>query len=134
METLRKNREGIIKKVITSKTTTDGITLIALVITIIVLLILAGITIGAISGHDSIIEQTGKTAQNAQRESIIEKIKADIYTEKTKKGREITVDELENILKKYGEVTKVTTTEGKTELVLKTTDGNYEISQSEVWK
>ena len=112
----------------------EGITLIALAITIITLLILAGITIGSISGDDSIIEQTGKTAQNAQRESIIEKIKADIYTEKTKKGREITVDELENILKKYGEVTKVTITEGNTELVLKTTDGNYEISQSEVWK
>lgn len=112
----------------------EGITLIALAITIIVLLILAGITIGSISGHDSIIEQTGKTAQNAQRESIIEKIKADIYTEKTKKGREVTVGELENILKKYGEVTKATTTEGKTELVLKTIDGNHEISQSEVWK
>lgn len=112
----------------------EGITLIALSITIITLLILAGITIGSISGDDSIIEQTGKTAQNAQRESIIEKIKADIYTEKTKKGREITVYELEDILKKYGEVTKVTITEGNTELVLKTTDGNYEISQSEVWK
>lgn len=112
----------------------EGITLIALAITIIVLLILAGITIGSIGSHNGVIEQTGKTAQNAQRESIIEKIKADIYTEKTKKGREIAIDELENILKKYGEVTKVITTEGDTELVLKTTDGNYEISQSEVWK
>lgn len=112
----------------------EGITLIALAITIIVLLILAGVTLGSISDHNGVVEQSKETAQNTQRESIIEKIKADIYTEKTKKGREITVDELENILKKYGEVTKVATTEGNTELVLKTTDGNYEISQSEVWK
>ena len=37
-----------------------GITLIALIITIIVLLILAGITIGTISGNNSVIEQAGK--------------------------------------------------------------------------
>ena len=41
-----------------------GITLIALVITIIVLLILAGITIGALTGHDGIINQANE-AKNA---------------------------------------------------------------------
>ena len=75
----------------------EGITLIALAITIIVLLILAGVTLGSIRDHNGVIEQSKETAQNAQKESIIEKIKADIYTEKTKKGREKAIDELENI-------------------------------------
>ena len=44
-----------------------GITLLALVITVIVLLILAGITIGAITGNDGII----KNAQNAKEDTEI---------------------------------------------------------------
>ena len=44
-----------------------GITLIALITTIIVLLILAGITIGAITGSNGIIGQ----AQNAKEETEI---------------------------------------------------------------
>ena len=44
-----------------------GITLIALVITIIVLLILAGITIGALSGDNSVVEE----ARNAKRKTEI---------------------------------------------------------------
>ena len=38
----------------------QGITLVALVITIIVLLILAGITIGTLSGDNGILNNTGK--------------------------------------------------------------------------
>ena len=37
-----------------------GITIIALVVTVIILLILAGITIGAITGNSSLISQTRK--------------------------------------------------------------------------
>ena len=44
----------------------DGITLIALVITIIVLLILAGISITMLTGNNSILNQ----ATNASRETI----------------------------------------------------------------
>ena len=45
-------KKKMIKKIQTQK----GITLLALVITIIVLLILAGITIGAITGNNGIIQ------------------------------------------------------------------------------
>lgn len=111
-----------------------GITLIALVITIIVVLIITGTTISLTSKNKSLIKESNETVQSAQRESIVEKIKADIYSEKTKKGREITVDELKTILENYGAVAEVTSTEGKTELTLTTKDGEYEILQSEVWK
>ena len=43
-----------------------GITLIALIITIIILLILAGITIGAITGDNSLINQAGEAKENAE--------------------------------------------------------------------
>ena len=52
----------------------EGITLIALVITIIVLLILAGISIGAISGDDGIINQAQNAKDETQRAEWEEKI------------------------------------------------------------
>ena len=53
---MRKNFKNQTNKI--KKKDTNGITLIALVITIIVLLILAGISISAISGNNSIINRT----------------------------------------------------------------------------
>ena len=52
-----------------------GITLIALVITIIVLLILAGVTIAAISGDNGILQNAGKAKEETDRATDIEKIK-----------------------------------------------------------
>lgn len=50
-----------------------GVTLIALVVTIVVLLILASIGIGAITSDNGVIKQSNETKQSAERESIIEK-------------------------------------------------------------
>ena len=47
---------------------TNGITLIALVVTIVVLLILAGVSINAVFGQDGII-QKAKDAQNRMDEA-----------------------------------------------------------------
>ncbi|MGN1296985.1 MAG: hypothetical protein ACI4VH_00895 [Clostridia bacterium] len=80
----------------------EGITLMVLVIMIIVLLILAGITLGSISDHNGVIEQSKGTIQNAQRESIIEKIEADLYSEKVKTGIVPTKDDLKLIIKEKG--------------------------------
>ena len=44
----------------------QGITLVALVITIIVLLILAGITIGTLSGDNGILNNTGKAKEDTE--------------------------------------------------------------------
>ena len=63
-----------------------GVTLIALVTTIIVLLILAGVSISMITDKGSAIRQSKEQAAQAERESIIEKIEADLLTEKTKTG------------------------------------------------
>ena len=47
-----------------------GITLIALIVTIIVLLILAGITIGAITGDNGIINQAQSAKTENERSDI----------------------------------------------------------------
>ena len=51
-----------------------GITLIALVITIIVLLILAGVTIATLRGDNGILTQADAAKNNTNRAEAIEKI------------------------------------------------------------
>ena len=54
------------------KKTSKGITLIALVITIVVLLILAGITIAALSGENGILNRATEAKQNTEEAEIQE--------------------------------------------------------------
>ena len=51
-----------------------GITLIALVITIIVLLILAGISISMLSGDNSILNQAGRARNITEQKDVEERI------------------------------------------------------------
>ena len=79
-----------------------GITLIALVVTIIVLLILAGVSIQMLTGQTGILKQ----AQIAREETAKGQIKEDVQREileKTmeKQGEDITAEELHDILDKY---------------------------------
>lgn len=48
-----------------------------------------------------IVKEAEKANDKAQKESILEKIEADIYTKKIKKGRSLTKSEVEEILKEY---------------------------------
>ena len=59
------------KKVLKEK---SGITLIALVITIIVLLILAGVSIAMLTGDNGIVTQTQKAKEKTEEAKEIEKI------------------------------------------------------------
>ena len=83
----------------------QGITLIALVVTIVILLILSGITIGTLMGDGGIIEK----AREAKKATIVSVIKEKIEIDKLSKSLEkedgmITEDELKEILDKYGEI------------------------------
>ena len=53
-----------------TKKNTRGITLIALVITIIVLLILAGITIAALSGDNGILKRAAEAKEKTNQEFV----------------------------------------------------------------
>lgn len=87
----------------------NGITLIALVVTIIILLILAGITVGAITGDNGIIGNAGKAKEETEitnEKEIIEK--ATVQAMENNKYGNIEENELQEQLDKE-------TGEGKTE-------------------
>ena len=107
---MKKQKEKKIKKRLNRngeviKNNNYGITLMALVITIIVLLILAGISIGMISGDNSIIGQAG----NAKKQTDIAGEKEILQTStlsamgKSKYG-DLTKDKLDDELNKYQEI------------------------------
>ena len=96
--------------------TQKGITLIALAITIIVLLILAGVTIGAITGEDGIIKnalEAREKTEIANEKEIVEE--AALNAMKNNKRGNIVRDELQEELDKI-------TGEGKT-IVTEDTEG-----------
>lgn len=89
-----------------------GITLIALVVTIIVLLILAGITIGTLTGDNGIISKANEAKETTNKEQAREKLSLillDIQTTKIPKGEALIIgDELAREIGAYDEVTKAT--------------------------
>ena len=97
-----------------------GITLIALVITIIVLLILAGVSIAMLTGQSGILSQ----AQNAKKETMesedIEKIRLAITEAQIEKNgyQELTSDNLGSILIEDGTKAIVSDNEDGTKKIL----------------
>lgn len=106
---------------------TKGVTLITLIVTIIILLILAGVTIGVTINHQGIIDKTVSSKEKIEKETLIQKLEADIFEEKTIKNRKLTETEIEEIINKYG---KIEEREGRKLLI--STEGNYEIYFTEL--
>ncbi len=104
-----------------------GITLIALIVTIIVLIILAGISITTLTGEKGIINQARDNSENVQRESIIEKIEADLLEEKTKTGNTPSKEDLKKIIEENGYNEGAV---GEDSFVAK--DGGYNINYDEI--
>lgn len=103
-----------------------GITLIALVITIIVLLILAGVSIATLTGENGILTRAQEAKEENEKAEIIEQIRLDISDIQIENQGSINEDEFYGILGKYG-----TVSEDKT--ILKTTSGNYDILISDIY-
>lgn len=111
----------------------NGITLIALVITIIVLLILAGVTISTLTGDNGILTQTKKAKENTDTSSEEERIKLAIQEAKIEVlGRELTKDVLEKALNKEfgsGKVTVTETDDNKFSVTIVDTENTYIVDQ-----
>ena len=105
----------------TKKKNARGITLIALVITIIVLLILAGITINALSGENGIITKSKEAKIKTEKSKTLEKINLAILTAMTKGNGDIDNATLREELEKEGLTVK---TEGNN-LPWDVTDDKY---------
>lgn len=105
-----------------------AITLVSLVVTIIVLIILAGISINLVLGDNGIVTR----AKEAKKEQIIAEVKekmameiAEIEMDAIEKNEEIKQEQLEEIIAKYGELQ-----EDKDTIILK--ENNYTIKLSEI--
>ena len=77
-----------------------GITLIALVITIIVLLILAGVSIATLTGQNGILTRANDAKEQTEKASVKEQAQLDIanwVADKMKNGEDATVDTPEKV-------------------------------------
>ena len=121
----RKNNFKNLSKKIIKKA--RGITLISLVITIIILLILAGVTLSLTLGDNGIITQAQKAKEAQEIATIKEDFQLAILDKELEKGGTgLTQEELEEIAGNYGELQE----DGNT---IKTEDG-YEIKIDEIYK
>ncbi|MBO6244218.1 MAG: hypothetical protein J6O41_06630 [Clostridia bacterium] len=64
-----------------------GITLIALIITVIVLLILAGVGIAALNGDEGLLKRAGDTKKYSEQASGEELIQIEVFGSYEKNGR-----------------------------------------------
>ena len=105
------------KVIINPKEAQKGITLIALVITIIVLLILAGVSIAMLTGQNGILTQAQNSKTVTENKSAEEKVKLAVMGARADDGT-LTVGKLRTELANYGG-----TVEGDTFPVTATVDG-----------
>ena len=110
-----------------------GITTIGLVVTIIVMLILAGVTLSLIKGNSGMISKADESKSQTERKEVIEKAKMTVSEKVVNNGgNELTRSELKEILEQYF----INVPEDYTlETILKTKEenGKYEIKVSEIY-
>lgn len=92
------------KKLNLRKKQNRGITLIALVITIIILLIIVGISIAMLRGNNSILQKTVQAKERNDYSSAYEMIKLKIQEANVEYEKICTLEELEKFLSKENEV------------------------------
>lgn len=107
-----------------------GITLVALVITIIILLILSGVTIATLMGDNGLINKTKDAKIKTEIAGIKEEIQTDILGKQAENNGNISDDSLKEILEKYGTLSEE---EKLTDKTLTTTKGSYEIKVSDIF-
>lgn len=109
---------------------TKGITLISLVVTIIILLILAGVTIATLMGDNGLINKAKDAKIKTEIASIKEEIQTDILGKQAENNGNISDDSLKEILENYGVLSDE---EKLTDKTLTTTKGSYEIKVSDIF-
>ena len=132
-----RNNETKIKEKVRIKKQ-KGITLIALIVTIIVLLILAGVSIAMLTGQNGILTQAQKAKSETEKEEIIEKAKLEILNVQAEnREEELTEEKLTEILtsEEYG-IQGTLSDNGESSILdktLTTKDGKYQIQVKEIY-
>ena len=106
-----------------------GVTLVALVVTIIVLIILAGISINLILGDNGLITRAQEAKKQQKIAEVKEKLSLELAAAETDaiiRNESLEEEQLNDIVSKYG------TLQDDKDTIL-TKDDNYEISLKEIW-
>ena len=106
-----------------------GITLVALVITIVILLILAGISIQSLT-NTGLFDKANEAKKQSEMANVREQVQLEIYAKQAESTGEITQYELKSILEKYGTVNYE---EDGTTIKGITTAKGYEIALSAIY-
>ena len=107
-----------------------GITLVALIVTIVVLLILAGVSLNLVLNKEGILTRSKESETKTEIAEVKEKAQLDITEIQMLNGGKITYSELKTALEKYGTIEYES--DGKTIKGIKTTAG-YEIPITELY-
>ena len=112
-----------------------GITLIALVVTIIVLLILAGISIQMLVGEGGILTNAREASDKTGRADVIEMARLDVLDEQASNQGILKESKFKDILARYFDYdTKTDIPDDLSKLTLTTKDGKYnDILASEIY-
>ena len=114
---------------------TKGITLIALVVTIIILLILAGISIAMLMGNNGVLTQ----GKRAKEETLVGQEKeqvemAYVSAAINKLGENVTANELQTELDKVASTEVSTNSDGTLNVIFINTKNNYNVNKGKVEK
>ena len=111
-----------------------GVTLIALAVTIVVMLILAGVTISVLNGENGIVKQAQKAKEESKIKELKEKVRIDIAGKRVENiNGELRVSVLKEILDKYFDNVPVESQiTSETELKAKEEYGKYEMKISDI--
>ena len=117
------------------KKNTRGITLVALVITIIVLLILSGVTISALSGNNGILTRATAAQETTKKQSLLEEIRLNIVEKQVDNEiGEVTSTSLKEVLEQYFDgVPDADEIKPETTLNTKSKYGNYSFKVSDIY-
>lgn len=111
-----------------------GVTLIALAVTIVVMLILAGVTISVLNGENGIVKQAQKAKEESKIKELKEKVRIDIAGKRVENiNGELRVSVLKEILDKYFDNVPVETQiTSETKLKAKEEYGKHEMKISDI--
>lgn len=115
----------------TVKKSTKGITLVSLVVTIIILLILASVSINMLIGENGIIKQSQNAKEKTESSSSIEQVSLAVTYSMMKNGN-INYDDLKNELNTIEKISGVpeTITTSSFPLIVKVGETNIEIKEN----
>ena len=117
------------KKNLKIKSSNKAITLIALVLTVIILIILAGVSISILFGDNGVVTKAKEAGKKYKISAIKERIQLEIANAETDailRGEKLEVAQLEDIINKYGKLQE----DGDTII---TKEDEYELSLKEIW-